>query len=105
MYYILNVEAFRLPWMASMVAENGFMLQLATWVVLGYQLAFPVLVWFKKLRWPVLLMGTGMHLFIAFAMGLMDFGFAMLVAYVIFYPNSYARKLLLRLRVQHAGAA
>ena len=102
MYYILNVEAFRLPWMADMVDENGLLLQLATWLAMSYQLAFPVLVWFRKLRWPVLLAGTLMHLFIAVGMGLMDFGFAMLVAYVVFYPNSYAEKLLLRLGVQHS---
>lgn len=96
-YYILNVDAFSMPWLKALAEESGLLLKLITWGVMGYQLAFPVLIWFKKLRWPVLIAGTCMHLFIAFGMGLVDFGFAMIAAYVVFYPNAYAEKLLLRL--------
>lgn len=94
MYYILNVEAFMLPWQQQSIAENSWLLVFGTWGAMLYQLSFPVLIWFPKLRWPMLLLGTGMHLFIGVGMGLMDFAAAMIVAYTVFYPEAHARKLL-----------
>lgn len=56
------------------------------YLVLFYQLFFPVLVWIRKIKKPMLLLGILMHLFIAFVMGLVGFGFIMILAYVFFWP-------------------
>jgi hypothetical protein len=54
--------------------------------VLGYQLLFPVLVWIKKIKKMFLLLGILMHLYIAFVMGLVEFGSVMIISYIIFWP-------------------
>ena len=55
------------------------------YLVLFYQLFFPLVIWFKKIKKPFLIIGIIMHLFIAFVMGLMSFGFIMILGYVYFY--------------------
>ncbi len=64
------------------------------YVVLFYQLFFPLVIWFKKIKKPFLIIGIIMHLFIAFAMGLMSFGFIMILGYVYFYDfkNDFQKK-------------
>jgi hypothetical protein len=63
------------------------------YLVLWYQLLFPVLVWIKPIKKWYLLIGILQHLFIAFALGLPSFGFIMIVAYAIFYvPYSKTQK-------------
>lgn len=57
------------------------------YVVLFYQLLFPVLVWIKKVKKPLLIIGILMHLYIAFVMGLVSFGFVMIIGYVFFWPS------------------
>lgn len=55
--------------------------------VLFYQLFFPVLIWVKKVKKPFLVFGILMHLYIAFVMGLVGFGFIMILAYTFFWPK------------------
>lgn len=57
------------------------------YAVLFYQLLFPLLIWFKKIKIPLLLIGILMHLFIACVMGLISFGFIMILGYVYFFPT------------------
>lgn len=64
------------------------------YVVLFYQLFFPIVIWFKKVKKPFLIIGIVMHLFIAFIMGLMSFGFIMILGYIYFYDfkNDFQKK-------------
>jgi len=57
------------------------------YVVLFYQLLFPVLIWVKRIKKPLLILGILMHVYIAFVMGLVSFGFIMILAYVFFWPD------------------
>lgn len=56
------------------------------YLVLGYQLLFPFLVWIKKIKKSFLLIGILMHLYIAFVMGLVEFGSVMIISYIFFWP-------------------
>ena len=56
------------------------------YLVLFYQLLFPVLIWIRNIKKPLLITGIVMHLYIAFVMGLVSFGFVMILAYVFFWP-------------------
>jgi hypothetical protein len=59
--------------------------RIITWLVIGYQLLFPVLIWFRPLKLPLLVTGIAMHLYIAFGMGLVSFGAVMIMGYVWFW--------------------
>lgn len=65
---------------------SGSWQQTATYAVMVYQLAFPVLIWFRLLKIPLLLIGAVMHLYIALVMGLLTFGLLMILSYIYFWP-------------------
>ena len=65
--------------------------RLLTWLILAYQLAFPLFIWLNPLRKPLLVAGLLIYLYIAFYMGLMSFGFTMLLAHLYFWPVQAAK--------------
>jgi hypothetical protein len=56
------------------------------YLVLFYQLLFPILVWLKKIKKVLLSIGILMHIYIGFVMGLPEFSAIMIIAYVYFWP-------------------
>jgi Vitamin K-dependent gamma-carboxylase len=91
-YYILSIDEFSHPWIKENLLSIGWLLKLLTYSVVVYQLAFPVLVWVKKIKPYILWIGVFFHLFISLAIGLFDFGIIMILAYVAFFPESWSRK-------------
>lgn len=61
--------------------------RIITYVVLFYQLLFPVLVWIRPIKIPFLILGVAMHLYIAFVVGLPAFGLIMTISYIYFWPT------------------
>lgn len=59
-----------------------------TWGVLLLQFAFPVLIWWRKARVPLLVAGALFHLATAIWMGIPEMGFAFIAAYAIWWPTS-----------------
>lgn len=76
-HHFSTYSAPKLPALISLILN---------YLVLFYQLLFPVLIWIKKIKKPFLLVGIGMHLYIAFVMGLVSFGLIMILGYLFFWP-------------------
>lgn len=57
------------------------------YLVVLYQLLFPLLVWLNRIKKPLLLIGILMHAYIGFFMGLPEFSAVMVIAYVFFWPH------------------
>jgi hypothetical protein len=79
----LQVHHYSLP--AFFNIKQNTINYIVNYVVLFYQLFFPVVIWFKKIKKPFLIIGVIMHVFISFVMGLISFGFIMILSYVYFY--------------------
>jgi len=60
-----------------------------TYLTLFYQLSFPFLVWFRPFKIYLFLFGILQHLLIAFGMGLVSFGFVMIICYILFLKYDY----------------
>ncbi|MDX2174233.1 MAG: HTTM domain-containing protein [Bacteroidota bacterium] len=77
-----------------LLTKQNTLNSIINYMVLFYQLLFPIIIWFKKVKKPFLIIGIVMHLFIAFGMGLMSFGFIMILAYIYFYDfkNDFRKK-------------
>ena len=60
--------------------------KLFNYLILFYQLLFPLLVWIKPVKKPFLIFGILMHLYISFVMGLVTFGIIMIIGYIYFWP-------------------
>jgi hypothetical protein len=71
-------------WDLSFVAHAPVLLAAGVYVVLFWEIYMPVLVWVPRLRLPMLLFGTFMHLGIFLFMNLPGFGFMMISLYLLF---------------------
>ncbi|MEO0403714.1 MAG: HTTM domain-containing protein [Bacteroidota bacterium] len=84
----LYLEAFVSDFTRNTLFQVPFFLKALTWVGLFYQVTFPFVIWFKRVKIPFLLIGLGFHLGISIVLGLWDFGTAMIIGYVLFWNPS-----------------
>lgn len=98
LYYVLSIREFSHPLLQEWLLPANWLLKTGTWIGLGYQTLFPLLVWFRKTKKPLLIVGIGFHLFIAFGMGLPDFGLFMVASYAVFVNNQIAQNWLSQFR-------
>ncbi|MBN4071096.1 hypothetical protein JYT72_01170 [Crocinitomix catalasitica] len=89
MMYVARVDHFSSSLMRWLFAENESLSLIATYITLLYQGAFPLVIWFKKLKAPVLILGVLIHLGISFLMGLFAFGVIMILCYLLFVEDRH----------------
>ena len=94
LYYTLNIDEYSHPLAKKMVSNYPIISVLGTYATVVYQVAFPWLVWNRKIRPYLLAFGTFIHIQIAFVMGLFMFGFAIAVVYFSFATDPAAKRLL-----------
>ena len=89
-YYVLHVVAdrhFPLP-----AIDNLFVLTLLTWSTLAIEFSMATLVWFRELRYPVLLAALCLHMGIEYALNIPLFEWISIAPYVTFiYPEDLSR--------------
>jgi hypothetical protein len=71
-------------WDLSFVSHFPVLLAAGVYVVLAWEIYFPVLVWLRKFRLPMLFFGAFMHVGIFLFMNLPSFGFMMITLYLLF---------------------
>lgn len=57
-----------------------------SWSVIVFEMGFGFLIWVKKFRIPLLVMGILFHLVIAVVLGLVDFALVMMICYGVYLP-------------------
>jgi len=98
-FYTLSVDDFTLPAVRTFVADYPIFSVVATYVTLLYQVSFPWLIWNRRFRPWLMLLGTAIHLQIALVMGLFSFGLAVMSSYVVFFPDEKSAAVLARFAV------
>jgi len=83
---LLQVNHFNLFHSGGFAVVPRFLFSVLTYLVVFYQLSFPLLIWIKKIKKPLILFGLLMHAYIAFFMGLFEFGLIMMLVYIYFWP-------------------
>jgi hypothetical protein len=82
-YYLNHLTEYQglpLPsWFQHPVFEK-----LGSWLTLAIEFSLGVLIWFKELRYPVLLLGLLFHLFLEYRLDVPLFQWTVLSAYVLF---------------------
>lgn len=94
LYYTLNVNEYTHPWAQSFIAQSPLLVTIGSLGTLLFQLSFPFLIWNRRLRGPLMLAGSLLHLSIALVMGLVFFGFAMMISYLVFQSDERSARLL-----------
>ena len=96
--YALRIDDLqRLP-VPAFVTDSLLISNLATFGTLAIEFALGVLVWQKKLRPWVLLLGVSLHLGIEYAVRVGFFSYAVLLFYIVFIPPETVSAWLLALR-------
>lgn len=90
---ILLIDEYSFPALQKLVCSVPFVFKLLTWLALLYQVLFPFLIFVKRVKNYVLISGIIFHLFIAFAMGLLNFSLVMICCYAIFYDFKKSKAL------------
>lgn len=85
-YYILNLERYNSPF-NYLFSKNSFFIAFSTYFTLAFELLFPILIWNKKFRNPLLFSGIFLHLGIYFFMMIYDFEILFIMIYGFFLTN------------------
>ncbi len=91
-YSAQHLEFFVSERFTSILSQSTY--QYFAWMVIAFELLFPILIWVRKFRIPLLIMGVVFHLGIIIFLNLPDFGTIMILSYLIFYPFKERREHL-----------
>ncbi|AGB25470.1 Vitamin K-dependent gamma-carboxylase [Mycobacterium sp. JS623] len=75
------------------VAEQPFLVNVATWSTIAIELSLAILVWNKRLRYPVLVAGVVLHIAIWLTLNIAFFSIAMLILYLAWVPWQTVRDI------------
>jgi len=83
LYYVWHLDQFRRFPVPAFLQQMAAV-RIESWLTMAIEFALGVFVWFKELRYPVLLLGLLLHLGIEYSMNVPLFEWALLSAYVLF---------------------
>jgi hypothetical protein len=86
-YYILSLERFKGTTFNELLVRNGWFVLISSYFTIIFELYFPVLVWIKKFRVPLMVMGIALHMGIYIFMMIYGFQFIFLLTYGLFFSN------------------
>jgi hypothetical protein len=88
--YLREIRRFPIPGFVY----QAWALHLGTWLAMAFELLFPLLVWFKPFRKPMLIAGLVFHLSLEYALNIPMFQWDMLCAYPLFLDAGLFRRLM-----------
>jgi hypothetical protein len=83
LYYVSHIDELR-RFPVPNWFQNPVLMKLGSWLTLALEFSLGVLIWFKELRYPVLLLGVLFHLFLEYWLNIPMFQWDVLTAYVLF---------------------
>lgn len=93
MYNLLHVDFYAVPWLRETLGNSdAAMLVTVSWMVILFELLFPVLIWFNKTKALILIPGVLFHLFIGLFLSLPDFALTMMWCYILFMKDETLAK-------------
>lgn len=88
-YYVLSTDSVTTGWFSLWVQHSHeLFIIIPTYFILAYQLSFPIGIWFKRSRPFYIFIGSLIHLGMIVIMGLVGFGFIMIVGYLSFFDRN-----------------
>ena len=98
LYYCSRLTDFsRLP--SPILFDHLWIYQVLCWLTLAIELALFTLIWWRKTRYPVLLIGTVFHLCIEVTMNIPVFEYIMIASYINFLKPVDVFKIINKLKI------
>lgn len=92
-YYVTHLPELQRVYM-PLLFDNLWMSKLLTWGTLVFEAVFWSLVWFKPLRYPILLAGIVLHVGMDLALNIPVFEWIMIASYILFVDEDDLRAWL-----------
>jgi hypothetical protein len=88
MYYVTRLNDLYGRFPAPDALLNSLpVLKAMSWSTLGFEIALPILVWLRPLRFPVVIAAVGFHLTIDYQMNLFLFQWLMILGWLSFFGH------------------
>lgn len=87
MYYIFNTHAYASSGLNQILAQYNWLTIFLTYATLALEASFPFLIWVKKFRNPLLVIGLLLHMSIYFLMMLYNLQIVFLSIYGLFFTH------------------
>ena len=84
----------------SFLLNQSWMMYAAGYTTLVFETVFIFLVWFKWARWPLIVVGLGLHLGIVIVFPIPGFGMICLIVYILLVPAAFYASVGRRLRAK-----
>ena len=84
MYYVFRLYDFYRLHVPAFVTENMLILKVMTWGVIVFELAVPILIWFRETRIPCLVLVICFHIAVELTMNLLMFHWIMITGWLCF---------------------
>ncbi|MEO6550155.1 MAG: hypothetical protein ABIN94_19285 [Ferruginibacter sp.] len=101
-YYALSVERFMGTPLNKVLLQYGRLTMVINYAVILFELLFPILIWVKKLRKPLLIAGLVFHASIYILLMIYGFQIVFVLLYGLFLPNqqllNFGQKIRVMLR-------
>lgn len=81
--------------------NQEWLIRSATWSVLIYQITFPFLIWFKKLKWVMIAAGILIHAIMAVTLQLYKFELIMILLYGFFVTDEEWKQLFGKIKLKN----
>ncbi|OFD35968.1 hypothetical protein BWGOE3_57370 [Bacillus mycoides] len=98
LYYILQIDEFTQPVLAQFIINSPLLLTLGAYSAILTQLFFPLLVFNKYLKIPILIGSISFHLGVIFLNGLIQFGLIMIALDLLFLTDKEYKKCYMVLK-------
>jgi hypothetical protein len=86
-YYVFQTQAYQGTSINSSLAKSHLFVYVSTYFTLLFEGGFPFLIWFKKLRLPLVIAGLILHFGIYFFMMIYNLQIIFLLPYCLFFTN------------------
>lgn len=103
LYYIFQADLFTHPLLYRLIKTFPLLSLVGSYFTVAFEALFPFLIWLRKTRLVMLLLGVLLHLSIGFGMGLFSFGLVMCVTYTLFVSDETSRGVVHFFRLKIAS--
>jgi hypothetical protein len=97
-YYIMRVNEFSLPGFSHLIYENALLITFLTYSTIVFQVAFPFIMWYSRLKLPLFVAAVGFHAGVATFMGLTAFSATLVVADLAIFSDRAFERLVYHIR-------
>ncbi len=92
LYYVLKSEDFNASFLNNLIAQSTYLVAFLTWTTIIFQFIFPFLIWHKKTKLKIILIGIFFHIGIFLLLRVDNFSFIMIGVYaILLYDDEYKK--------------